>query len=157
MNVLRYEMGCVHEMKRLWTANQVGLHIHIQTWIYYTMLVGCSLLLSILIQKYGFWISLTDHHVFFVNGSSSCSGTVWVEQMGQTYALSGQLNVWNDRAAEHVCQKMQCGHMANFRSTNRTTNVTKQLDCQLSKDDCKLQPATSLTTETAEVNCTGNP
>lgn len=103
-----------------------------------------------------FKVVCQDHHVFFVNGSSSCSGTVWVEQEEKTYALSGQANVWNDRAAEHVCQKMQCGHMANFSgSTNRTTNVLKELAC-FTKDDCKLQAATSKTTETAEVMCTDN-
>lgn len=79
-----------------------------------------------------------------------------MEQEEKTYALSGQPDVWNKRVAEHVCQKMLCGHIANYsRSTNRTINVSMELDCSLSDDNCKLRQVRSETTEAAEVMCTG--
>ncbi|XP_048096550.1 scavenger receptor cysteine-rich type 1 protein M130 [Alosa alosa] len=93
--------------------------------------------------------------MFFVEKKSSCSGMVGVEQAGKSYSLSGQPGVWNDSAAEHVCQKMQCGHMANYStSVNHTATDWMQLDCPVSSDNCTLRRASSITTEAAEVTCT---
>ncbi|XP_076133010.1 scavenger receptor cysteine-rich type 1 protein M130 isoform X1 [Alosa pseudoharengus] len=96
-----------------------------------------------------------DSQMFFVEKKSSCSGMVGVEQAGKSYSLSGQPGVWNDSAAEHVCQKMQCGHMANYStSVNHTASDWMQLDCPVSSDNCTLRPVISITTEAAEVTCT---
>lgn len=57
-----------------------------------------------------------DHKDFFLSGNDSCNGIVGIEHGTKTHWLSGSRNMWNEEAANAVCQQMNCGKAINFSS-----------------------------------------
>lgn len=61
-----------------------------------------------------FSFCFSDHMVVFLNGSTSCSGLVGIEQGSKTYWLSGSKETWTNDTASLVCRQKQCGALKDF-------------------------------------------
>lgn len=92
---------------------------------YCQSLLTRSLILILFIILFPFPL---EHKDVFLSGNDSCTGIVGIEHGSKTYWLSGSRNTWNEKAANAVCQQMNCGKAINFSSfpvDSRTNDVYK--------------------------------
>ncbi|XP_010774171.1 scavenger receptor cysteine-rich type 1 protein M130 [Notothenia coriiceps] len=61
-------------------------------------------------------ITCEGHAMIFLDGDS-CSGKVGINNLQQTYWLSGSNVTWNKETANTVCREMHCGRFLNVNNT----------------------------------------
>ncbi|KAJ4934408.1 hypothetical protein JOQ06_007203 [Pogonophryne albipinna] len=68
------------------------------------------------VNKEAVGITCEGHAMIFLDGDS-CSGKVGIQNLQQTYWLSGSNVTWNKETANTVCREMHCGGVLNVNNT----------------------------------------
>uniref|UniRef100_A0AAY4DL18 Si:dkey-8e10.2 n=1 Tax=Denticeps clupeoides TaxID=299321 RepID=A0AAY4DL18_9TELE len=95
------------------------------------------------------------HKMIFLEGMSSCSGTVRVQQESTQFWVSGLPVTWNETSAEYVCSQLHCGNVETYHYENQTKATMMEVVCR-NNTGCTLDLAKAPSEAVATVKCSGN-